>query len=134
MDRRPAAARVVAPQFCASDGDSRVAGFDPLPSQLGARVQSPRQPHSEGAGGCQHQAGLSGHGCTGCVRSSDAEGDDRGRGDAKKLAEMSRGLLRNKIPELQGALEGRMKSHHRFLLKELMEHLEFVESKIARLE
>jgi transposase len=57
-----------------------------------------------------------------------------GEGDAKKLAEMSRGLLRNKIPELQGALEGRMKSHHRFLLKELMEHLEFVESKIARLE
>src|SRR5256884_2166011 len=48
-----------------------------------------------------------------------------GEGDAKKLAEMSRGLLRNKIPELQGALEGRMKSHHRFLLKELMEHLEF---------
>jgi Transposase len=51
-----------------------------------------------------------------------------GEEDAEKLAEMSRGLLRNKIPELQRALEGRMKSHHRFLLKELMEHLEFVES------
>jgi transposase len=57
-----------------------------------------------------------------------------GEGDVEKLAEMSRGLLRNKIPELQRALEGRLRSHHRFLLKELMEHLEFVESKIARLE
>lgn len=58
------------------------------------------------------------------------EGED----DAEKLAEMSRGLLRNKIPELRRALEGRLRSHHRFLLKELLEHLEFVEAKMARLE
>lgn len=57
-----------------------------------------------------------------------------GEEDAEKLAEMSRGLLRNKIPALQRALEGRIRSHHRFLLKELLEHLEFVESKMARLE
>jgi transposase len=57
-----------------------------------------------------------------------------GEEDAEKLAEMSRGLLRNKRPELQRALEGRVRSHHRFLLKELMEHLEFVETKMARLE
>ncbi len=56
-----------------------------------------------------------------------------GEEDVEKLAEMSRGLLRNKIPELQLALEGRLRSHHRFLLRELLEHLEFVESKIARL-
>jgi transposase len=57
-----------------------------------------------------------------------------GEENVEKLAEMSRGLLRNKIPELQRALEGRLRSHHRFLLKELMEHLEFVETKVARLE
>jgi len=57
-----------------------------------------------------------------------------GEEDSGKLAEMSCGLLRRKIPELQQALEGRLRSHHRFLLRELMEHLEFVESKIARLE
>jgi transposase len=57
-----------------------------------------------------------------------------GEEDVEKLAEMSRGLLRNKIPELRRALQGRLRSHHRFLLKELMEHLEFVESKMARLE
>ena len=57
-----------------------------------------------------------------------------GEEDVERLAERSRGLLRRKIPELRRALEGRLRSHHRFLLKELMEHLEFVESKMARLE
>ena len=57
-----------------------------------------------------------------------------GEEDVEKLAEMSRGLLRNKIAELRRALEGRLRAHHRFLLKELLEHLEFVESKKARLE
>ena len=57
-----------------------------------------------------------------------------GEEEAGKLAEMSCGLLRRKIPELQQALEGRLRSHHRFIFKELMERLEFVESKIVRLE
>jgi len=47
---------------------------------------------------------------------------------------MSRGLLRNKIPELQQALEGRVTAHHRFLLKEFLDHLQFVESKMRRIE
>ena len=56
----------------------------------------------------------------------------QGEQDVEKLAEMSRGLLRRKIPQLRLALEGRVTAHHRFLLQELMDHLEFVESKIAR--
>ena len=56
-----------------------------------------------------------------------------GEADATKLAEMARGLLRRKIPALQAALDGRVTPHHRFLLRELVEHLECVESKIARL-
>jgi transposase len=47
---------------------------------------------------------------------------------------MSRGLLRNKIPELQQALQGRVTTHHRFLLRELLDHLYFVESKMRRIE
>jgi transposase len=35
---------------------------------------------------------------------------------------------------LQLALEGRVSAHHRFLLQELLDHLEFVEGKIGRLE
>jgi transposase len=57
-----------------------------------------------------------------------------GEQDVGKLAEMSRGLLRRKIPELQLALKGHVSQHHRFLLKELLDHLEFVEAKMTRLE
>jgi transposase len=57
-----------------------------------------------------------------------------GERDPTRLAEMARGLLRRKIPALQLALEGRVSAHHRFLLQELLDHLEFVEGKIGRLE
>lgn len=57
-----------------------------------------------------------------------------GEQDVEKLAEMARGLLRRKIPQLQLALEGRVSAHHRFLLQELLGHLEFLESKMLRLE
>ncbi len=57
-----------------------------------------------------------------------------GEQDSQRLAEMSRGLLRNKIPELRQALEGRVTAHHRFLLRELLDHLYFVESKMQRIE
>src|SRR5207249_5941356 len=39
-----------------------------------------------------------------------------------------------KIPELRQALEGRVTAHHRFLLRELLDHLYFVESKMQRIE
>src|SRR5215471_3473313 len=45
---------------------------------------------------------------------------------------MSRGLLRNKLPELRLALEGRVREHHRFRLKQWLDHQEFVESKMAQ--
>jgi len=57
-----------------------------------------------------------------------------GEQEPEKLAELSRGLLRRKIPQLQLALEGRVSAHHRFLLKELLDHLEFVEGKMTKLE
>ncbi len=54
-----------------------------------------------------------------------------GEQDSARLAEMSKGLLRNKIPELKLALEGRMTEHHRFLLRQ---HLRFTESKRGEIE
>ena len=57
-----------------------------------------------------------------------------GEQDSQRLAEMSRGLLRNKIPQLQQALEGHVTAHHRFLLRELLDHHYFVESKMRRIE
>jgi len=57
-----------------------------------------------------------------------------GEQDIARLAEMAQGKLRNKIPELQLALEGRMTEHHRFLLRQLFEHLRFTESKRSEIE
>jgi transposase len=57
-----------------------------------------------------------------------------GEQDSQRLAEMSQGKLRNKIPELQQALEGRVTAHHRFLLQEFLDHFRFVESKMRRIE
>ena len=58
----------------------------------------------------------------------------KGEQDSQRLAEMAQGKLRNKIPELERALEGRVSSHHRFLLRELLDHFYFVESKMRRIE
>jgi transposase len=50
------------------------------------------------------------------------------------LAEKAKGRLLAKIPDLRLALRGRITDHHRLMLRELLEDLEFVERKIFRLE
>src|SRR6266404_5573726 len=57
-----------------------------------------------------------------------------GEEDASKLAELSRGRLRSKLPAMQLALEGRMTEHHRWMLRVLHEQLEFLEAQIAKFE
>ena len=57
-----------------------------------------------------------------------------GEQEPEKLAELSKGLLRHKIPELRLALEGRVTEHHRFLLRQLLDDLRHVESKVAAVE
>lgn len=57
-----------------------------------------------------------------------------GQPDAEQLAQMSKGLLRNKIPDLKLALQGRVTEHHRFLLKEMLDDLRHVEAKMTMLE
>src|SRR6201987_5375948 len=48
-----------------------------------------------------------------------------GEQDNERLAEMAQGKLRNKIPELQEALQGRVSTHHRFLLRETLDPIYF---------
>lgn len=55
----------------------------------------------------------------------------KGETDAGVLAELAQKRLRAKIPQLQIALAGRLTEHHRFLLKQWLEMLELVESRIA---
>jgi transposase len=55
-----------------------------------------------------------------------------GETDTAKMAELARGRLRDKIPLLEQALEGKVTAHHRFLLKALMDHLSYLETQIER--
>jgi transposase len=50
------------------------------------------------------------------------------------LAELAKGLLRNKIPALRQALAGRLTVHHRFMLRELLDDLEHTEAKMTTVE
>jgi transposase len=56
-----------------------------------------------------------------------------GRTDPAGLADLAKGRLRQKLPALRQALEGRFREHHRFLLAEMLSHLEAVDEAIARL-
>jgi transposase len=55
-----------------------------------------------------------------------------GETDPDPLAELARGSLRGKRPELRRALEGRVTEHHRFLLRTLMRQEEQLEGLIAQ--
>jgi transposase len=57
-----------------------------------------------------------------------------GEQDVAKLANLCRGRLRDKIAEMQLALEGRMTEHHRGMLRLQREQLEFLETQIAKLD
>jgi transposase len=56
----------------------------------------------------------------------------RGEDDPVQIAEFARRQLRGKIPQLRSALEGHVTDHHRFILNELMDHLEYLEGQIER--
>jgi transposase len=53
-----------------------------------------------------------------------------GETDTSRMAELAEGRMRSKIPQLKRALQGRLTEHHRFLLRELMEHWEELDRRI----
>ena len=57
----------------------------------------------------------------------------RGEDDPAKLADLSEGRLRSKIPELRLALEGHFTEHHRLLVEHLLGHLDELEAHAAEL-
>jgi transposase len=56
-----------------------------------------------------------------------------GEEDSAQLAELARRRLRAKIPQLRRALHGRVTPHHRFLLRELLDHYDFLTQRMERL-
>src|ERR1700732_4386900 len=57
-----------------------------------------------------------------------------GKATPQEMAELAKGLLRKKIPELELALEGQLEQHHRFLLELQLQRLEAAEKDLAVLE
>jgi len=55
----------------------------------------------------------------------------RGERDTEKLAGLARGMLRRKHDALREALLGRVTEHHAFMLRGLLDHVEFLERQIA---
>jgi transposase len=58
----------------------------------------------------------------------------QGETDPAVLAQMAKGTLRNKIPQLKLALEGKITAHHRFMLRQWLDMLDFLDRKIVLLE
>lgn len=57
-----------------------------------------------------------------------------GEDDPAKLADLAQRKMRGKIPELQKALRGGISEHHRYMLRTLFEHLEYLEKAIEGIE
>lgn len=57
-----------------------------------------------------------------------------GEQDPEILANLARGLLRRKLNDLRLALAGKVTEHHRFCLRQLLAHYDFVNGQIAELD
>ena len=57
-----------------------------------------------------------------------------GKASLAEMAELAKGKLRNKIPQLQLALEGKLEEHHRFLLQLQQDRLAAAERDLSTLE
>lgn len=55
-----------------------------------------------------------------------------GSSDPEVLADLARGKLRKKLPLLREALQGRLRPHHRFMLEQILSHLDFLDEAIER--
>jgi len=58
------------------------------------------------------------------------EGLVAGQSDPATLAELAKGRLRTKLPELRQALAGVVDEHHRYLLAQQLAHLDFLDEQI----
>jgi transposase len=54
-----------------------------------------------------------------------------GQADPETMAQLAKGRLRNRIPELEKALTGVVREHHRFLLSSQLAHMDFLDEQIA---
>jgi transposase len=55
-----------------------------------------------------------------------------GASDSALLAQLARGRLREKLPQLEQALAGQFGTHHRFLLAQQLAHIDFLDASLER--
>ena len=55
-----------------------------------------------------------------------------GTTDPGVLADLARGKLRQKLPALQRALQGRFRAHHAFLLQQILTKIDFLDETVER--
>jgi transposase len=58
----------------------------------------------------------------------------RGEQEAAQMAEHACGRMRLRIPDLRQALEGRVSPHHRFLLRQILRHIDGVDHELLEIE
>jgi transposase len=56
-----------------------------------------------------------------------------GTTESVALAQLARGRLREKIPQLEQALAGQFSAHHRFLIAQQLAHIDFLDASLERL-
>ena len=56
-----------------------------------------------------------------------------GQTDAELMANLARGRMRSKLPELEKALTGIVQPHHRFVLAQQLDHIDFLDEKVETL-
>ncbi len=56
-----------------------------------------------------------------------------GTTESAALAQLARGRLREKIPQLEHALAGQFSAHHRFLIAQQLAHIDFLDASLERL-
>jgi transposase len=56
-----------------------------------------------------------------------------GQADPETMAQLAKGRMRSKLPELEKALTGVVRDHHRFLLTRQLAHIDFLDEHIATL-
>jgi len=57
-----------------------------------------------------------------------------GERDPDVLADLARGRMRAKLPELRRALTGRIQPHHLVLIDQILQHIDFLEGAIAQVQ
>jgi transposase len=57
-----------------------------------------------------------------------------GTTDATMLANLARGLLRKKLPQLQQALEGHIQPHQQLMVRHILTHIDFLDEQLDQLQ